>query len=184
MHKPAQLTQNENVPGKEKAFGTLTNGPTAGSPVNEKTAAGSVPEAQPGAAGKTTGPGSVGVEEKGEESARNTKVEDTVPAPDPKADFRSALSKGKPILVYFYLRTCGECNRQKPVIEAVQAAYSGKVSFVYVDGDNDRGMEDAFNVELYPAIFLVERDRSTYSYTELKGFQTESMLSRGTEKPA
>ncbi len=176
LNKPAQLAQNKKAPGEEKAPGTLTKSPAAGSPAKEKTATGSISEAQPGAAGKTTGLSSVGVESKGEGNAINTEVESTDPAPDPQADFRSALSQGKPILVYFYLGTCGECNRQKPVIEAIQAAYGGKVSFVYVDGNNDRGMEDDFNVEIYPAIFLVERYRSTYSYTELKGFQTESML--------
>lgn len=178
LNRPVQEVQNGRGTGEEKAPGMLTNSPAAGLPANEKTSAGRVSEAQPDAAEKSTGTGSAGVQEKDSGGARQPAgIGNAIPLHDPNDEFRSALSQGKPILVYFYLRTCGECNRQKPVIEAVQAAYSGKVSFVYVDGANDRGLEDVFKVEIYPAIFLVQGERgNSYSYTELKGFQTESML--------
>ena len=60
------------------------------------------------------------------------------------------------VLVDFWADWCGPCKVVKPVLEAMSADYDGRVDFVAVNADHNRGLMDAFGIRSLPTVLLLK----------------------------
>jgi thiol-disulfide isomerase/thioredoxin/uncharacterized membrane protein YphA (DoxX/SURF4 family) len=88
-----------------------------------------------------------------------------------------SLQSGRPVFVYFYADWCSVCQKQKPVVEEVQAQYAGDVDFLWVnEKDNETALQE-FDVAGFPAMFLVTaKVDNDYRYERFAGYTDKALL--------
>lgn len=57
-----------------------------------------------------------------------------------------------PVVVDFFATWCGPCHQMKPVFEAAEKEYEGKVLFLTVDVDENPELAQQFNVSAIPTL--------------------------------
>lgn len=69
---------------------------------------------------------------------------------DSEPAIRKALASGKPTLVDFGASFCIPCQRMKPVLEALEKEYRGKVNVFVVDVKDENTIGSRFRVGMIP----------------------------------
>jgi len=85
------------------------------------------------------------------------------------ADVDSALASG-PVFLEFETKECGYCKQQRPISEALADEYQGKVTFIFVDANENRELAKAFQVSGVPQMDIVlEKSADGYTYVDKDG---------------
>lgn len=66
------------------------------------------------------------------------------------------LEQGKPVFLFFYLEGCGECEKQKPIIDDLERQYQGKICFIRLDYKAESKATVEFEVAGVPAMLLID----------------------------
>ncbi|HSD86264.1 MAG TPA: thioredoxin family protein [Kofleriaceae bacterium] len=70
-----------------------------------------------------------------------------------------ATSPGMVTLYDFTAKWCGPCKQMKPVLEALEKEYAGRMRLVVVDVDDDPVTAQQFSVRSMPTFVLVRDGR-------------------------
>ena len=91
------------------------------------------------------------------------------------SDIDSALAKG-PVFVEFETAGCHYCQQQKPISQGLASDYSGKVTFFFVDANENRDLARSFDVTGVPQMdVIVSGYNGKYTYIDTKGATSDSV---------
>jgi thioredoxin-like negative regulator of GroEL len=91
------------------------------------------------------------------------------------ADMDNALAKG-PVFVEFETKECSYCKQQRPITEALANDYSGKVTFFFVDANENRALAKQFQVSGVPQMdVLLNKTATGYTYVDKDGKPSDSI---------
>lgn len=85
------------------------------------------------------------------------------------SEIDSNLAQGKPVILFFYLEGCGECQQQKPVIEELERVYRDSIIFIRIDYEKEASVAADLEVTRVPAMLLLN-GKSDSSYAVLQRF--------------
>ena len=77
-------------------------------------------------------------------------------------DFYSEIRKGNPLLACFQATWCGDCHFLKPAYQDLEAEFSGRVEFHYIDIDELPDIARAHEVTGIPSFILFSSGRETF----------------------
>ncbi len=86
-----------------------------------------------------------------------------------------ALAKG-PVFLEFETRECGYCKQQRPISAQLESEYAGKVTFYFVDANENRDLARAYQVTGVPQINVIaSKSDGKYTYIDGKGTPSDSI---------
>lgn len=97
-----------------------------------------------------------------EERVRTSREEPTPAAGVTSVDegnFQDVLMKNSPLVVDFWAEWCGPCRNVGPVIEDLAREFSGRITFVKCNIDNNQRLATQFGITAIPSIFLFRNGR-------------------------
>ncbi len=90
-------------------------------------------------------------------------------------DIDGALAKG-PVLLEFETAECGYCKQQRPISQGLQSEYSGKVTFFFVDANENRDLARTFQVTGVPQIDVIaSKSDGKYTFIDRNGAASDSI---------
>ncbi len=94
------------------------------------------------------------------------------------ARINTSLEKNEAVFVLFYAEWCGFCKKQKPILDALEAEFSGDITFMRVNVDENREAMQEFGVTGFPTMFLITGTDSSGSFVrqQFTGFTDETKL--------
>ena len=63
------------------------------------------------------------------------------------------------VVVYFGATWCGPCRQTKPRVQELAQELSGKVSFLFIDVDEQPALSQKFSIRTIPALVVLENGR-------------------------
>lgn len=91
------------------------------------------------------------------------------------SDIDNALAKG-PVFVELETAACHYCKEQRPISEALAKEYAGKVTFFFVDANENRDLAKTFQVIGVPQIeIIVSKSDGKYTFIDKDGATTDSI---------
>jgi thioredoxin 1 len=78
-----------------------------------------------------------------------------------------AYKGNKPAILDFYADWCGPCRKLSPLLEEIQAEYSGKLQVYKVDTEKSKELSAAFGIRSLPTIVFIpmnEEPRAVLGY--------------------
>ncbi|HTL40868.1 MAG TPA: thioredoxin [Pseudolysinimonas sp.] len=74
------------------------------------------------------------------------------------ADFQTeVLEHDKPIMVDFWAEWCGPCRAVSPILDAIAAENSDKLSIVKLNVDDNPATAEKYGITSIPAMFVFEK---------------------------
>ena len=93
------------------------------------------------------------------------------------SDIDSALAKG-PVFVEFETASCHYCQQQKPISQGLASDYAGKVTFFFVDANQNRDLAREFQVTGVPQMDVIASgSNGKYTYIGPNGQPSDSVTS-------
>ncbi len=90
-------------------------------------------------------------------------------------DIDSALAKG-PVFIEFETKECGYCKQQRPISQQLETDYAGKVTFFFVDANENRDLARTFQVTGVPQINVIaSKSGDKYTYIDKNGAPSDSI---------
>ncbi|MBN2075813.1 MAG: conjugal transfer protein TraF, partial [Dehalococcoidales bacterium] len=108
----------------------------------------------------------------------SAQVETIDPIIVPQNEIDTVVDSGKPVFLYCYLDVCTYCQKQKPIINELEAEYGERVIFITKSGAENRELAQQFEVSAYPSMFLISGRDTTgnYIYDSFTGFTAKEIL--------
>ncbi len=90
-------------------------------------------------------------------------------------DIDNALAKG-PVFIEFETKECGYCKQQRPISEALANECGGKVTFFFIDANENRALARQFQVSGVPQMnVLLSKTPTGYTYVDKDGKTSDSI---------
>ncbi len=91
------------------------------------------------------------------------------------ADVDNALANG-PVFLEFETSECSYCKQQHPISQQLQSDYAGKVTFFFVDANENRDLARAFQISSVPQMFVIaSKTDNKYTYVGENGKTSDSI---------
>ena len=91
------------------------------------------------------------------------------------SDIDNALATG-PVFIEFETAGCHYCQQQHPISQQLQSDYAGKVTFFFVDANENRDLARTFQVVSVPQMDIIaSKSGSTYTYVDRNGNPSSSI---------
>ena len=91
------------------------------------------------------------------------------------ADIDNALATG-PVFVEFETTWCPHCKEQHPISAALADEYKGKVTFFFVNAEEDRALANQFQANAYPQMDVIaSKSGGGYTYVDNNGKASNSI---------
>lgn len=91
------------------------------------------------------------------------------------ADIDNALAGG-PVFIEFETKECSYCKQQRPITEALASEYRGKVTFFFIDANENRALARQFQVSGVPQMnVLLNKTAAGYTYIDREGNPSDSI---------
>ncbi len=89
-----------------------------------------------------------------------------------------ALEQGKPGFLFFYSEGCGDCDKEKPIINGLERDYEGRVVFIYISYKEELQAVEEFNVNKTPTMLLVvgKDSNGEFVFQRFDDFTSEEKL--------
>jgi thiol-disulfide isomerase/thioredoxin len=99
------------------------------------------------------------------------------------ADIDNALAKG-PVFIEFETKECSYCKQQRPISEALASDYGGKVTFLFIDANENRALFRQFLGTGVPQMdILANKTASGYTYVGSGGTPSDSITASRFQGP-
>jgi len=96
----------------------------------------------------------------------------TAPIEIQEAEFDEIVLKSKtPVLVDFWAPRCPPCRLLEPVVDELANEYTGKISFVKLNRDENPGIANRYNIMSIPTVIVFRDGRPVSS---IVGFTKET----------
>ncbi|GEM_PF-2286790 len=95
--------------------------------------------------------------------------------------WEDAQKSNKPVALTFYVDWCHYCQGFAPILNKFREEYSSKYNFVYINCEKqeNQSVMREFNVNSFPAFFLVDKKHNKKEYVEPSEYQNhDAMKSR------
>lgn len=90
-------------------------------------------------------------------------------------DVDSALAKG-PVFLEFETAECGYCKQQHPISKQLESDYAGKVTFFFVDANENRDLARTFQLTGVPQMDVIaSKSDGKYAYIDKNGATSDSI---------
>ncbi len=76
-------------------------------------------------------------------------------APQPKTE-AAVANTNLPKLWDFWAVWCPPCKQLKPIVEALEKEYEGKIEITSINVDEDKGLSEQFNVQAIPTLVFLD----------------------------
>jgi len=97
------------------------------------------------------------------------------------SDVDNALQKG-PVFIEFETKECGYCKQQHPISQELADEYRGKVTFFFVDAQEDRDLAKVFQVTGVPQMDIIaSKSNGKYTYINSNAVASDSIGSSKIE---
>jgi thioredoxin 1 len=73
-----------------------------------------------------------------------------------EADFRKALTGGKPMVVDFGSNSCIPCRQLRPVLQKIQKDYTGKLEVLIIDIRNNQKLASDYQIQVIPTVVFFD----------------------------
>ena len=73
-----------------------------------------------------------------------------------EADFRKALTGGKPMIVDFGSNSCIPCRQLRPVLQKVRKDYTGKLEVLIIDVRNNQKLASDYQIQVIPTVVFFD----------------------------
>ena len=73
-----------------------------------------------------------------------------------EADFRKALSGGKPMVVDFGSNSCIPCRQLRPVLQTIRKDYAGKLEVLIIDIRNNQKLAAEYQIQMIPTVVFFD----------------------------
>lgn len=91
------------------------------------------------------------------------------------SDVDNALQKG-PVFIEFETKECGYCKQQHPISQQLADEYTGKVTFFFVDAQDNRDLAKAFQVTGVPQMDIIaSKSDGKYTYVNSDAATSDSI---------
>lgn len=90
---------------------------------------------------------------------------------------RQAMTSGKPTVVDLGARTCVQCKKMAPILEALSKEYQGKANVLFIDVRTDQLAAQNMRVQMIPTqIFFNAQGKEVHRHT---GFMDKADIVKG-----
>jgi thioredoxin 1 len=73
-----------------------------------------------------------------------------------EADFRKALTGGKPMVVDFGSNSCIPCRQLRPVLQKIRKDYTGKLEVLIIDIRNNQKLASDYQIQVIPTVVFFD----------------------------
>lgn len=73
-----------------------------------------------------------------------------------EADFRKALTGGKPMVVDFGSNSCIPCRQLRPVLQTIRKGYTGKLEVLIIDIRNNQKLASEYQIQVIPTVVFFD----------------------------
>jgi len=97
-----------------------------------------------------------------------------------EADFRKAVTGGKPMIVDFGSNSCIPCRQLRPVLQKVKNDYKGKLEVLIIDIRNNEKLANEYRIQIIPTVVFF--DAAGKEIFRHQGFMTEEKIKEQLSK--
>lgn len=84
-----------------------------------------------------------------------------------KAQFRTALTSNKPVLVNFFAPWCAPCRKMAPMLEEFGNKHQSEISFLKLNADENNALRESLGITEIPTFMVYKNGEETWKHVGL-----------------